>query len=55
MIFEMYAGRAGFEHCLRQFENIERPTETGLAVSYDRREPVDIDLPFGVVNLIRAL
>ena len=55
LIFEMYAGRAGFEHCLRQFENIERSTETGFAVGYDGREPVDIGVTFGVVNLIGAL
>ena len=55
LIFEMYTGRAGFDHCLRQFENIERPTEPGFGIRDNRREPINIDLTFGVVDLIGAL
>ena len=55
LIFEMHAGRAGFDHRFDQFENIERPAETGFRIGHDWNEPIDFVFAFGVRDLVGAL
>ena len=50
LIFEMHAGRAGFDHCFDQFENIQRAAKPGFRISDDRSEPIDLVLAFGVMR-----
>ena len=40
LVFEMDAGRAGFDHRLGQLEHVERAAEAGFHVGHDRHEPV---------------
>ena len=40
----MHAGRAGLDHGLDEFEDIERAAETGLRIGDDGSEPIDAAL-----------
>ena len=48
----MYAGGAGANHVLHQFEGIEIATESGLGVGHDRCDPVDAVVTVERVNLV---
>ena len=40
LVFEVHAGRAGFDHGLHQLERVEWATEAASGVGDDRREPL---------------
>ena len=55
LIFEVHAGRAGFDHRFHQLEGVEWAAETGFRVGDDRREPVArATLALGVFDLVGA-
>ena len=56
LIFEVDAGRAGGDHRLGQFEDVERSAETGFHVGDDRREPIVFaGATFDRIDLVGAL
>ena len=55
LIFQMNSRRAGFDHCLHQFENIERAAKAGFRIRDDRSEPVDVSLSLGMMDLVGPL
>ena len=55
LVLEMNTRRAGFDHRLGQFEDVQRTTESRLRVGDDWNKPVDIILAFGVLDLICTL
>ena len=54
LILEMHAGGAGLDHRLHQLEGVQHAAEAGFGVGNDRREPVDVVLAFGVMDLVGA-
>ena len=54
LVLEVDAGRAGLDERLHELERVERPSEAGLRVGHDRREPVGAVLSFGRVDLVGA-
>ena len=42
------------DHGFREFEGVERPTEAGLGIGDDRREPVGVAAALGPVDLVGA-
>ena len=54
LIFEVHAGRARLDHRLHELEGVQHAAETRLRVGHDRREPVDVVLALGVVDLVGA-
>ena len=54
LIFEVHAGRAGFDHRLHQFEGVQRSAESSFSVGDERHKPTHAVLAFGVMDLIGA-
>jgi hypothetical protein len=54
LVFKVDRRGAGFNHGLHEFEGVERSSETGLRVGYDRREPVGVLETVRMADLIGA-
>ena len=55
LIFEMHSGGTGFDHRLDQLEDVQRTAEARLRIGDDRRKPIDLVSPFGVIDLVGTL
>ncbi len=55
LILEVDTSGARLDHRLHQLEDIQRAAKASLGVGHDRREPVGLAVPLGMVDLVGAL